>query len=235
MHLSTLTLHPEKFPAVEAYPFSLPIFRNTRSIEFPAPITFFAGENGSGKSTLLKAMTRKCGIHIWTEERWNKVHYNPHEDDLCRAIDVQWTNDKKPGAFFSAETFEHLASSIDGWAANDPNLLEYFGGRSLIEQSHGESFMSFFKSRFTIEGVYFLDEPETALSPRRQLAFLDFLHRMGCDGHAQFFIATHSPILLSCPGAVIYSFDKQPITAIDYEETEHFCVYRDFIRQRTAK
>lgn len=235
MHLSSLTLHPEKFPDTSDYPFSLPVFRNTKSIDFTTNITFFAGENGSGKSTLLKALTRKCGIHIWSEERWMKTRFNPYEDDLCRYIDVKWTAGEKHGAFFSAETYEHMAKSIDGWAAADPGLLDYFGGKSLIEQSHGESFMSFFKSRFTIEGIYFLDEPETALSPKRQLEFLKFLGEMGGDDHAQFFIATHSPLLLGCPGATIYSFDRNTIKKVEYEETEHFCVYRDFIQKRTKR
>lgn len=234
MHISSLTLYPDKFPDTNSYPFSLPVFRTATSIDFPSNITFFAGENGSGKSTLLKAMTRACGIHIWEEERWVQAHFNPHEHDLCSYVDIAWTADKKPGAFFSAETYEHLSKSIDGWAANDPGLLDYFGGKSLIEQSHGESFMSFFKSRFTIEGTYFLDEPETALSPKRQLEFLKFLLEMGDAGHAQFFIATHSPLLLSCPGATIYSFDRQTIKKVGYEETEHFCVYRDFILKRTC-
>jgi predicted ATPase len=235
MHISSLTLYPEKYPDTNVYPFSLPVFRDTKSIDFTTNITFFAGENGSGKSTLLKAMTRKCGIHIWSEERWTRAHFNPCEDDLFNYIDVKWTAGEKPGAFFSAETYEHMAKSIDGWASADPGLLDYFGGKSLIEQSHGESFMSFFVSRFTIEGVYFLDEPETALSPKRQLEFLKFLHEMGQDDHAQFFIATHSPLLLGCPGATIYSFDQKVIQKQDYEETEHFCVYRDFIQKRTKR
>jgi len=234
MHLSTLKLRPDRFPAEAAkvYPFTLPVLRNTPSVNFSTNISFFVGENGSGKSTLLKALARKCGIHIWSEERWGRAHFNEYEDELYRYIDVAWTGGPKPGAFFSAETYEHMSTSIDGWASADPGLLAYFGGKSLIEQSHGESFMSFFRSRFTIEGVYFLDEPETALSPKRQLAFTKFLEEMGRDGHAQFFIATHSPILLGCPGSIIYSFDKSPIMEVAYEETEHYRVYADFIRKR---
>jgi predicted ATPase len=232
MHLSSITLHPNQFPNTTAYPFNLPLFQNTPRLEFATNVTFFAGENGSGKSTLLKAIAKKCGIHLWTEECWSRVHYNPYEDELRQHLSVAWTNGQKPGAFFSAETYEHMTKMIDQWAATDPKLLDYFGGKSLIEQSHGESFMSFFKSRYTIEGVYFLDEPETALSPKRQLEFLAFLDQMGRDGHAQFIIATHSPILLSCPSATIFSFDHSSIAQVKYEETEHFRVYRDFILQR---
>jgi predicted ATPase len=232
MHLSSITLHPDRFPDPTVYPFSLPVFRNTGRLDFATNVTFFAGENGSGKSTLLKAIAKRCNIHLWTEECWSRVHYNQYEEELYRYLSVVWTEGQKPGTFFSAESYEHMTKMIDQWAATDPNLLDYFGGKSLLEQSHGESFMSFFKSRYTIEGIYFLDEPETALSPKRQLEFLSFLTEMGQDGHAQFVIATHSPLLLSCPAATIFSFDLPGVRKRKYEETEHFCVYRDFIMQR---
>jgi predicted ATPase len=232
MHLASITLHPEQFPDFTAYPFNLPAFRRTGRVDFTSNVTFFVGENGSGKSTLLRAVCRKCGIHIWAEECWSRANYNPYEDTLFQYLDIGWAADPKPGAYFSAETYEHMSKMIDLWASMDPKLLDYFGGKSLLEQSHGESFMSFFTSRYTIEGVYFLDEPETALSPKRQLVFLEFLRKMERDGHAQFFIATHSPILLSCPDATILSFDDASIKKIPYEETEHFRVYRDFILNR---
>jgi predicted ATPase len=232
MHIAAITLHPERFPDPTVYPFNLPVFRDTGRIELRTNVTFFAGENGSGKSTLLRAITRKIGIHIWSEDCWSRAHYNQHEESLFQYLDIAWTAGPKPGAFFSAETYEHMTRMIDVWAATDPGLLDYFGGKSLLEQSHGESFMSFFTSRYTIEGVYFLDEPETALSPGRQLAFLEFLQKMESDGHAQFFIATHSPILLSCTNATILSFDRSAIKKIPYEETEHYQVYRDFVLQK---
>ncbi|MGA2508024.1 MAG: AAA family ATPase [Chitinispirillaceae bacterium] len=234
MHIATITLHPERFPDRAVYPFNQPVFRNTGRIEFRTNVTFFAGENGSGKSTLLKAISRKSGVHIWADDCWSRAHFNPHEESLFQYLDIAWAAGPKPGAFFSAETYEHMARMIDVWAATDPGLLDYFGGKSLLEQSHGESFMSFFTSRYTIEGVYFLDEPETALSPGKQLAFLEFLQKMERDGHAQFFIATHSPILLSCVNASILSFERSQIKKVPYHETEHFRVYRDFIMNRNT-
>jgi predicted ATPase len=228
MHLKSLIFRPERFPDFTNYPFSLPILRNTGRIDFPAAVTFFAGENGSGKSTLLKAVAKKCGIHIWAEESWSRAHYNPYEETLHLFMDISWANGPKPGAFFSAETYDHMTRMIDLWASGDPGLFDYFGGKSLLEQSHGESFMSFFRSRYTLEGIYLLDEPETALSPKLQIEFSSFLHEMGKDGHAQFIIATHSPILMSCPNAVILSFDKPVISPVAFTETEHFLVYRDF-------
>ncbi len=111
-------------------------------------------------------------------------------------------------------------------------MLKYFGGESLVTQSHGQSIMSLFRARYKVKGLYLLDEPETALSPKRQLELLTILKEMGEAGHAQFIIATHSPILLACPGAVIYSFDHIPIERIDYEETNQFRIYKDFLLDR---
>jgi predicted ATPase len=111
----------------------------------------------------------------------------------------------------------------------DPGLLAYFGGKSLMIQSHGQSLMSFFKSRFKIKGLYLLDEPETALSPTSLIDLVKLLARNSRAGHAQFIIATHSPILLACPEAGIYRFNASSLEQVDYEETEHFQVYRSFM------
>jgi predicted ATPase len=229
MYINALTMHPDRYPTSAVYPFNLPLFRNTPELRFNSPITFFIGENGSGKSTLLRALTRRCGVHIWNDSSRNRLDSNPYEDELYRFIDVAWSGDPKPGAFFSSETFQYLSQCIDNWACNDPGLISYFGGTSLLSQSNGQSFMAFFESRYAIEGVYFLDEPETALSPKNQIAFVKMLKRYCDQGHAQFFIATHSPILLSCPQAEIFSFDGPAIGTIPCGETGHFRLYRDFL------
>jgi predicted ATPase len=111
----------------------------------------------------------------------------------------------------------------------DPGLLKYFGGKSLMTQSHGQSLMAYFNSRLKIKGLYILDEPETALSPKSQLELLALLGEAGRSGQAQFIIATHSPILLACPGARILSFDAAPVRQIKYEDTEHYRIYNDFM------
>jgi len=100
-----------------------------------------------------------------------------------------------------------------------------------VTQSHGQSCMAYFKSRFKIKGIHFLDEPEAALSPASQLAFLGVLSEMSEAGHAQFIISTHSPILMSCPQATVYSFDTDAITRVSFGETEHYRVYKDFFKQ----
>ena len=113
--------------------------------------------------------------------------------------------------------------------AMDPGLIDYLGGKSLMSQSHGQSLMAFFTSRFKIKGIYFLDEPETALSPKSQLELLNLLKEMARLNHAQFIIASHSPILLACPGAAILSFDENPVKQIDYEATDHYRIYKKFM------
>lgn len=235
MHFSRIEILKNSFPGKDVYPFSLPVIQNNDTIEFTTKITFFAGENGCGKSTVLTAIARSCGIYIWSERGWTHCDKNPYKNALYRYMKVDWVDNPKPGSLFSAENYDYFAKLIDQWASNDPGLLDYFGGKSLLTQSHGESFMSFFKSRYKIKGVYFLDEPETALSPKWQLQFRDFLAEMSADGHAQFIIATHSPILLSCPGATILDFNSGQIQSIPYKETEHYRVLHDFMRRIEAE
>ena len=232
MHLKRVILYPEKFPTDEHYPFNLSIFHHTETISFTTPVTFFVGENGTGKSTLLEAMAHKCNIHIWGEIDRRRFERNPYEGQLYKALDVEWLNGSVPGSFFASQLFRNFARMLDEWAVADPGMLEYFGGKSLVTQSHGQSLMSYFATRYTIKGLYFLDEPETALSPRSQLELLEIIGENGQAGHAQFIIATHSPILLACEGAKIYSFDHVPVSVIEYEETEHYQVYKTFFMDR---
>jgi predicted ATPase len=229
MHLQRVTLFPERYPTDQQYPFNQPIFRQTPHLHFSQPITFFVGENGTGKSTLLKAMCRKCGIHIWHGLDRSRSYVNPYEDRLHHYLDIEWIDGSVPGSFFASDLFHDFAQLLDEWATDDPGMLRYFGGQSLLTQSHGQSLMSLFRNRYTIPGLYFLDEPETALSPKTQLGLLDILQEMSEAGHAQFLIATHSPILLACPHATIFNFDTIPISQISYTDTEHYRIYKDFL------
>jgi predicted ATPase len=232
MHLTRVTLLADQFPTDERYPFNLAVLRETRGITFQSPVTFFIGENGTGKSTLLEALAHKCGIHIWSGMERKRFEANPYEEALHRFIAVEWTDGAVPGSFFSSGIFRNFAQSLDEWAAASSKILDYFGGKSLLTQSHGQSLMSFFKARYKIKGLYLLDEPETALSPKTQLELLTLLRDMSQAGHAQFIIATHSPILMACPGAHIYSFDSTPIKLVEYEDTEHYRVYKGFMEDR---
>jgi predicted ATPase len=224
MHLVQAHLHPERYPHGQQYPFHLDVLHKTLALEFKSPVTFFIGDNGTGKSTLLRAIARKCGIFIWGEGK--EMSHN--EEKFLDALSIEWANGPVHGSLFSSELFFNFSRIAD----DDEAMREFFGNKSFGTQSHGEGLISYFKSRYRIPGVYFLDEPETALSPRSQLELLKLIHRMSCAGHSQFIIVSHSPILLACPGACLYSFDQVPIKVVDYEQTDYFKVYRDFMQNR---
>lgn len=229
IYLKQVNIHSEKFPVRDAYPFKLKILHRTKKMTFNNGITLFIGENGTGKSTLLKALANRCGVHIWQNEFNLRVEENPHEEDLYKHISVQWNQGPVPGSYFGSQIFSHFAKNLEEWALNDPAMLDYFGGKSLITQSHGQSLMSYFKSRYTRKGLYFLDEPETALSPSSLIDLLNLLININQRGHAQFIIATHSPFLMACPDALIYTFDQKAIEPISYRNTQHYTLYKRFM------
>jgi predicted ATPase len=186
-------------------------------------VTFFVGENGSGKPTLLEALAECCEF---SPEGGNRDHYRATFADrsaLVQALRLLWLPKVTKGFFLRAESFFNFATYLD-----EVSDLRAYGGKSFHQQSHGESFLSLFMHRFE-QGLYFLDEPEAALSPKRQLSFLRIMHDLERPDHAQFLIATHAPIILSYPGAVLFSLDAQGIQEISYRETEHFLVTRDFL------
>ena len=230
MHILSVSLFQKQFPTRDLYPFNLEVFQRTERLVFPSQVTFFVGENGTGKSTLLEALARECEVHIWEAGLQRRGPFrNPCEQDLYKYIEVEWRDGRVPGSFFASDIFRDFRQILDDWAAGDPGMLDYFGGESLTNKSHGQSLMAFFNARYRIKGLYFLDEPETALSPRSQLELVSLLKKMGNAGHAQFVIATHSPILLACPGAAIYSFDSVPLSRIAYEDTDHYRIYKAFL------
>jgi predicted ATPase len=234
MHLLKVSIHSEWYPTQHYYPFNVPVLRHRSTLTFRTPIAFFVGENGSGKSTLLEAITRKCGIHLWDKPKRHVVHRNPYETTLSKFITVTWANGSVPGSLFRAETFRDLADFLDDVALCDPGRMKYHGGRILNTLSHGEGILTYFGGRYHIRGLYILDEPEAALSPSSQIKFLKLLKQLEAGGHAQFIIATHSPILLAYPGAQIFSFDSSYITEVGYEETTHYQLYKQFFADRSA-
>lgn len=234
MYLTKVRIESERFPTHRFYPFSVPAIRQTPELSFRQPIVFFVGENGSGKSTLLEAITRKCGVHVWDKPRRHLAHNNPYETKLVSYVRIGWTNGRVSGSLFRAETFQDFADFLDDVALCDPGRLQYHGGQILNTLSHGEGILSYFSGRFRLKGIYFLDEPESALSPASQIKFLKLLQRYAAEGQAQFVIATHSPILLACPGAQIFSFGASRIEEVSYEETEQYKVYQQFFTNRAA-
>jgi predicted ATPase len=235
MHLKSVSFDSGRYPTSDEYPFNLELIQKTGRIDFTTPVTFFVGENGSGKTTVLKGICRKCGIHIWQDEPAKRFRNNPYEEDLYRYMKVEWPDGSVPGSYYGSQIFQDFTRYLDDWAAATPGILDYYGGESLMTKSHGQSLMAYFRSRYKIKGLYFLDEPEAALSPNNQLAFLDLLAECTADGRAQFIIATQSPIIMSLPDAVIYSFDSVPLRAVEYEDTEHYRVYHDFLNNRRGK
>lgn len=229
IHLKKINIHPDNFPVTDIYPYHLDVIRHTECIPFDQTITFFIGENGAGKSTLLRAIALRCGIHIWQNEFNLRVEKNPHEKDLYKSLTANWLDGPVKGSYFSSQIFKDFTQNLEEWAINDKKMLDFFGGNSLITQSHGQSLMSYFKSRYTIKGLYLLDEPETALSPKSLVDLVNLLNRFNHEGEAQFIVATHSPILLACPQAKIFSFDQKTISEVPYTQTEYYRIYQQFL------
>jgi len=205
------------------FPFKIPAFRHGIALELPTPVTFFVGENGSGKSTLLEALAEICGFNPEGGSRDHIREMREDRSEFAQALRLSWMPRMADGFFMRAESFYNFASYLEGVS----NFLSY-GGKSLHHQSHGESFLALFQNRFE-QGLYILDEPEAALSPQRQLAFLRIIHDLETPRHAQSIIATHSPILLAYPGATLYQFEDDGIREIAYRETEHYLVMKEFI------
>jgi predicted ATPase len=228
MHLKKISIAQDRFPTTDAYPFNLPVVQHTGALELPTPVAVFTGENGTGKSTLLKAICRRCNVHIWEGMHRARYKASRYENMLHLSLDAAWVDGPVPGSFFSPELFRNFSQLVDEWAAGSPDLLGYFGGDSLVTQSHGQSCMAYFKSIYRVKGLHFLDEPEAALSPATQLKLLDLLDAMSAAGHAQFIISTHSPILMRCPNASVFDFNGSSITRTVCEQTRHYKIYKEF-------
>ena len=239
--LSHVRLARERVPSFERYPFSLPAVRGLHRLELHPRVTFFVGDNGSGKSTLLEAIAVACGFNP-EGGALHEVEFATHasHSELHRALEVHPPGRMEMrGYFLRAESFYNVATAVEAqdeetWAKALPRRTrDLYGGRKLHEQSHGEAFLALFEHRLHGGMLVLLDEPEAALSPLRQMSFLSLLHRHVRAG-AQFLIASHSPIVLAYPDAWLYQFDEGGIRRVEYEETEHFNVYRDFLQNRRA-
>lgn len=220
------------------YTHGIPALHFDRPIEFTTPVTLFVGENGSGKSTLLESMAVAFGLNAeGGSQGYRFTTYDSH-GSLHEAVHLTRSIRRpKTSYFLRAESFYNVASAAESYRDDGrsltPKEIYYacYGGKSLHEQSHGESFLALVQNTFTDNGFYLLDEPEAALSPMRQLTLLYELHLLAQHG-AQFIIATHSPILIGMPGARILSFDDGRIHEVTYEETEHYQVMEMFINRR---
>ena len=231
MFLRTISLRDSTETDNSSYPFTIPVIRNFRELELTCNVTFFVGENGSGKSTMLEAIAHQAGFNTAGGSRNNLYDVHRSGSVFGENLRFSWMPKVTEGFFLRSETFYDFASHIDELQKVDGSAYDAYGGKSLHEQSHGESFLSLFNNRFR-NGLYLLDEPEAALSPLRQLSLLKIIHDMESSGRAQFIIATHSPILMGYPNSRILDFDGEHITEVEYEDTDHYNITKDFLNAR---
>jgi len=219
------------------FPMCLPMTADLDKVVFHPAVTFFIGENGSGKSTLLEAMAVRLGFEDTggDAEVGNRNRFDHREQDggLHDFIQLDFSRTRRVGDrfFLRAETVFDMASKLE--KSKDPGALDRYGIRSLHTRSHGEAFLAIIQNRMRPESLLLMDEPEAALSPTRQLTLIkeiDWLVRAGC----QFVIATHSPILMAYPDAVIYELGADGLRQVVYEETEHYELTKSFLNHPDA-
>lgn len=217
-------------PLPDKFPFNLPILQQGKlRIRFTKRVTIMVGENGTGKSTLLEAIAAQCGFNLAGGSKSHVYDSKEAQSPLAGVLRLSWMPRVTSGFFMRAESFFNFSSYIDELAREDNSVLRAYGGKSLHEQSHGESFLSLFQNRLGPKGVVLLDEPEAALSPTRQLSFLRILHELEKTGQAQIIMATHSPILMAYPGAQLLYLADGSVAEVPYNETEHFNTIKRFV------
>jgi predicted ATPase len=230
-YIESILLDRSRVSTLEHYAFQLPAIRNLNQLDLHPKVTFFVGENGSGKSTLLEAIAVANGLNAEGGSRNVTFSTRSSHSILHEALVIRRFHGLIPDAWFlRAESYFNFATEIenlDREPKGGRKLIESYGGKSLHEQSHGESFMALVENRFS-NGIYFLDEPEAALSPQRQIQLLIQIDRL-VKNRSQLVIATHSPIIMSYPHAQILMFDENGISAIAYKDTDHFRVSKQFL------
>jgi len=237
--LKKIALLRDRVSDWDAYPFSVPAIRQLEELKLKSRVCFFAGENGTGKSTLLEAIAvhygfgREGGTRNFSNDSTESNH---SVDPLVRALRLSFDKRTGAGFFLRAESWFNTVSYMDNLdlePAKSPPISAFYGGQSLHTRSHGETFCTVIDLKFRRNGLFLLDEPEAALSPQRQLAFLVLIHDVLREyKDAQFIISTHSPILLGYPDAQIVSFDDAPLREITYEEAGSMQVVKQFVNHR---
>jgi predicted ATPase len=227
LFVRSVSLKRELVPTFDEYPFNVPVIQALDEIELDSPVTFLIGENGSGKSTLIEAIAVACGFNAEGGSKSFNFETLSSTSPLHGFLQLV-RGHKRPsdGYFLRAESFFNVATEID-----QRDLAAWYGGRSLHQMSHGESFFTLLNDRLIGGGLYIFDEPEAALSPTRQMAMLTRMHELVLDA-SQLIIATHSPILMAYPGAQILQIADGVLERVEYEDTEHYRVTRQFFAQR---
>jgi predicted ATPase len=230
-YVREVKLRRDKIASFDQYPFSLPVVRHLDSLDLHPAVTFLVGENGSGKSTLLEAVAVAWGFNPEGGTKNFRFQTRTSHSELHEYLRlVKGVQRPRDGFFLRAESFFNVATEIERLdeGPGGPPIIDSYGGRSLHQQSHGESFFSLMTNRFSGHGLYVLDEPEAALSPSRQLAMISRMHEL-VQARSQFLIATHSPILMAYPDAWIYQITEDGLRRVAYEETEHYAVAKRFL------
>jgi len=233
-YLRRVWLDRSLVPDWTVYPFCLPLFRSDFALAFARPITIIVGENGTGKSTVLEGIAALAGY----DEAGGGKGYRPVDHSgaieasggrLGAALRASWLPKITNGWFFRAESFFSVARYLDRAAveaaAAPPDFLSH---------SHGEGFLRFFGERCERQGIFIFDEPESALSPSRQIMFLRLLRRMEQSTQCQVLMATHSPLLMAYPGAQLLQLSPSGLVPVTLQETEHFALTRDFCADPAA-
>lgn len=231
-YLQQMTLKRDQVSSFDVYPFSIPAIKTLDRVEFAKEVTIFVGENGSGKSTLLEAIAVGLGFNAEGGTKNFNFGTRHTHSELNQFLRMSKSYKRyRDGFFLRAESFYNVATNIDELDEDPyagPLIKDSYGGKSLHHQSHGESFLSLMIKRFGGQGLYILDEPEAALSPTRQLAVLSRMSQL-INQQSQFIIATHSPILMAYPGALIYQISTSGIEPIKFEDTEHYQITKAFL------
>jgi predicted ATPase len=226
--LKRVWLDPARVPNADAYPFCLPFLRGGFELDFDRPVTIIVGENGSGKSTLLEGIAVLAGY----DEAGGGKGYRPVDHSgafevmggtLSKALRASWLPKITDGWFFRAESFFSVARYLDEAAKESLS-----GPPDFLSHSHGEGFLRFFQERCNRQGIFIFDEPESALSPARQVEFLKLLRRMERSANSQVIMATHAPLLMAYPGARLLHLSKSGLAHIAMEETDHYRLMREF-------
>jgi len=219
------------------YPYNIPAIRNLGVLELHEHVTFLVGENGSGKSTLIEAIAGKVGFPAGGGTPYPYIGAAGNGGDLIDGLNVDHTVrcEGMTGFYLRAESFYNVATQVERLVEqHGERVRERVGGKSLHKVSHGESFLALIANQFDGGGLFVLDEPEAALSPNRLLVLLGLIDTLARQQRSQFIIATHSPILLAYPHATIYELSSKGIRSVEYEETEHYRITLDFLRNRDA-
>ncbi|MFC7687068.1 AAA family ATPase [Ureibacillus sp. GCM10028918] len=234
-YVRAVHLNRDQISSYNHYPFNLPVIQNFHEILFHPSVTYIIGENGMGKSTLLEGIA----IALEFNPEGGTLNFNFSSYDSHSTLDeylrlVKGVNRAKDHFFFRAETFYNVATNIED-LDKEPGLgrriIDSYGGKSLHEQSHGESFFAAFIERFQGNGLYILDEPEAALSPLRQMSMLARINELVHRG-SQFIISTHSPIIMAYPNAKIMQISEEGISESTLEDTQHYSIMKQFFENK---